>query len=174
MENLQIRLRADLKDLTDEEFYAYLSTMDLDSSEEVLKKSRSIQSSSAPRKKYTKTYKTVTIRGVKKRIPVGHYVEEIQKEVDDLPQGDGSQFLSQQMGFDINTPLIDQMEACDECFNILIGFTKVGDFVEVNSTWGVVSEIKGDTFKILIGCGTLSQQEFKLYEITQNYRMIGE
>ena len=174
MNSLQIRLRADLKDLTDEEYEAYLSTMDLESNQDVLNKSKNILTSSAPRKKYTKTYKTVTIRGVKKRIPVGHYVEEVQKEVDDLPEGDGSAFLSQQMGFDISNPLIDQMEACDECFNILIGFTKVGDFVEVNSTWGVVSEITGDTFKILIGCGTLSQEEYKLYEITQNYRMIGE
>lgn len=174
MNSLQIRLRADLKDLNDEEFEAYLSTMDLESSKDVLNKCKNIQSSSAPRKKYTKTYKTVTIRGVKKRIPVGHYVEEIQKEIDDLPQGDGSQFLSEQMGFNVQKSLIDQMESCDECFNILIGFTKVGDLVEVNSQWGVVSEINGESFKMLIGCGTLTEHEFLLYEITQNYRMIGE
>jgi hypothetical protein len=174
IEHLKIRLRSDLKDLNDEEFEAYLSTMDLDSNQDLLKKIKIIQSSSLPRKKYTKTYKTVTIRGVKKRIPVGHYVEEVQKEVDDLPLGDGSQFLATQIGFNKEVCLIEQMESCDECFNILIGFTKVGDLVEVDDKWGVVCEINGDSFKMLHGCGTLLEVEHKLYEINQNYRMIGE
>jgi hypothetical protein len=172
-QQLFVRLRADLKDLSDEEFNAYLESMDLDSSLDVLNTINALEESATPKRVYNKTYKTITIRGVKKRIPVGHYVEEKVTEIADMPRGDGSPYLCTLLGFGVNADFIESMEQDDRSFSILIGFTRVGDLVEVDGMWGVVSTITDNMFTMKHVCGTLETITSKLHLISQNYRMVG-
>lgn len=170
MTPLEIRLRSDLRDLNDEEFLSYVESMALAPDKDTLRSVQRAQRKANPVSRKVKTFKTVTIRGKRKRIPVGHYVQEAPVEAQSIPDGDGSEFLCEI--FSTSTEIVEHLEQRDDCFAVLVGYTQEGDVVEVDGKWGVVTNILNDQFTLLFGCVTLQEIQYKLYEINQNYRIV--
>ena len=170
MNSLEIRLRSDLRDLSDEEYHEYIESMSLEPDLDLLQGVQKVQRKAAPKKRKVKTYKTVLIKGKRKRIPVGHYVQENTEKDSSIPEGNGSEFLKRILS--TSTAIPTYFEQLDDCFEVLVGFTQVGDVVEVDDKWGVVSSISNERFTMLFGCGTLQVLNYNLYEINQNFRIV--
>ena len=166
LKRLQLRLRADLLDLSDDEYETYLETMTTAGSDVIIDDFNKRTKSSRV------IYKTISIRGKTKRIPVT--VDVTQRVPDTHQSEDGSVAIMRALGLDPSLDILSSLESSDFSFSVLLGLYQINDIVQCNDVWGVITGIDVDNsnFTMTSLCDKITQSTQDLLSISTAYRCI--
>jgi DNA-directed RNA polymerase beta subunit len=166
LKRLELRLRADLIDLSDDEYEAYLETMTMGGSDVVIDDFNKRTKSSRV------IYKTISIRGKTRRIPVT--VDVTQRVPDTHQSEDGSVAIMRALGFDPSLDILSALESSDSAFSVLLGLYEVNDIIECEDKWGVITSIDLDNsnFTMTSLCDKITEATHDLLTISNAYRCI--
>lgn len=164
-EALKLRIRYDLKDLNDEEFDAYLTAL-LTPAGSKLSNTLMTLRVNTPAMRTHQTYKVITIRGVKRRIPV-----TTTKVLEPAPVED-KDCLFELLGYDQKQDIVEQLEADDRSFVVITGFASVGDLAYVDGAWHLIRNLNGENATLEPTCTNQPTKVNSVLDLELVYRVM--
>jgi hypothetical protein len=177
---LLLRFRTEYADLTEDEYVAYVASL-LSKGNQSLK-DKLIEKGS-PQISTRVVYKTIEVRGKKRRVPVTMSTEKEPDAIPDHLRSDGGCLMIKNLLnlSDTETALSELLEVSDYAYDVPVGFIEEGDLVlyenDAAPVWGVVVQIKDNypsasTFKMASVCQSFAEIEGDVSSISLAYRIV--
>jgi len=165
---LKTRLRYDLKDLDDDEYESYVNVLLTPSDNSLFNKLyRLKQAEYRSDYKTHQSYKIITIRGKKRRVPVS-----VNTKVQPRDDAVIKECLYDLLGYDSDQDIVEQLEADDRAFVVMVGFACSGDLAKIGDTWYVITKTEGFDVSLEPTCTNRTSEVNSVLDLDVVYRVI--